>query len=99
MRPPISMGALYRAERYQEIVELVGEKDIWPYKSWAVKALAAMGKKSEAIRHAEASRGAWTSDIAVDRLCEEVVLSCGLTDEAYRRYQSAVPYRLLPGVF
>jgi hypothetical protein len=80
------LSALYRAERYQEIVELVGEKEIWSYKSWAVKALAAMGKKSEAIRYAEASRGSWTSDSAVDRLCEEIVLSSGLADEAYRRY-------------
>ncbi len=80
------LSALYRAERYQEIVDLVSGDEIWPYKRWAVKALAALGKKSEAIRHAEASRGVWTSDIAVDRLCEEIVLSCGLTDEAYRRY-------------
>jgi hypothetical protein len=80
------LSALYRAERYQEIVELVGEQESWPYKSWAVKALAGMGKKSEAIRSAEASRGPWTSDSAVDRLCEEIVLSSGLADEAYRRY-------------
>jgi len=59
---------------------------VWPYKSWAVKALAGMGKKSEAIRYAEASRGSWTSDSAVDRLCEEIVLSSGLADEAYRCY-------------
>ncbi len=80
------LSALYRAERYQEIVELVGEKEIWSYKSWAVKALAAMGKKSEAIRYAEASRGSWTSDSAVDRLREEIALSSGSADEAYRRY-------------
>jgi hypothetical protein len=80
------LSALYRAERYQEIVELVGEQESWPYKSWAVKALAGMGKKPEAIRSAEASRGPWTSDSAVDRLCEEIVLSSGLADEAYRRY-------------
>jgi hypothetical protein len=80
------LSSLYRAERYQEIVELAGEKETWSYKSWAVKALAAMGKKSEAIRYAEASRGSWTSDSAVDRLCEEIVLSSGLADEAYRRY-------------
>jgi len=80
------LSALYRAERYQEIVELVGEQEIRSYKSWAVKALAATGKKSEAIRYAEASRGSWTRDSAVDRLCEEIVQSSGLADEAYRRY-------------
>src|SRR5260370_38874413 len=45
-----------------------------------------MGKKSDAIRYAEARRGQWTSDSAVDRLCEEIVLSSGLADEADRRY-------------
>jgi hypothetical protein len=34
----------------------------------------------------EASRGAWTSDLAVDQLCEEIMLSSGLSDEAYRCY-------------
>jgi hypothetical protein len=51
-----------------------------------VKALAAMGRKSEAIRYAEASCGAWTSDLAVDRLCEEIVLSASSRDQAYRSY-------------
>jgi hypothetical protein len=36
------LSALYRAERYQEIVDLLGCNEIWPYKRWAVKALAAM---------------------------------------------------------
>jgi hypothetical protein len=81
------LGALYRAERYQEIVELVaGDRIIWPYKRWAVKALAAMGKKAEAIRYAEACRGPWTSEIDVDALCEGILLSSGLVDDAYQRY-------------
>jgi len=50
------LSALYRAERYQEIVDLLGGAEIWPYKRWAVKALAAMGGKSEAMRYAESCR-------------------------------------------
>jgi hypothetical protein len=80
------LSALYRAERYQEIVDLLSGDEIWPYKRWAVKALAATGRKSEAIRYAESCRGPWTSDNDVDRLCEEILLSSGLVDEAYRRY-------------
>jgi hypothetical protein len=53
----VCLSSLYRAERYQEIVELLGGDEIWPYKWWAVKALAAMGSTSEAIRYAEACRG------------------------------------------
>ncbi len=49
------LSALLRAERNDEILELI---DLAPYKSrhyreWGVKALAAVGKKAEAIRYAE----------------------------------------------
>jgi hypothetical protein len=81
------LSALYRAERYQEIVELVsGDRIIWPYKRWAVKALAAMGKKSEAIQYAESCRSPWASDCDIDALCEEILLSSGLVDRAYEHY-------------
>jgi hypothetical protein len=80
------LSALYGAERYEEIIDLVSGEKFWPYRSWAVKALAAMGMTSEALCCAEASRDAWTSDAAVDRVCEEVILSAGFNDEAYRRY-------------
>ena len=51
------LSALYRAERYAEIVDILQVDTIWPYKRWAVKALAAMGRKAEAIRYAESCRG------------------------------------------
>lgn len=81
------LSALFTAGRYQEIVELVAaDRIIWPYKRWAVKALAAMGKKAEAIQYAESCRSPWASDGDIDALCEEILLSSGLGDEAYRRY-------------
>jgi hypothetical protein len=80
------LSALFHAERYAEIVDLLKTDTIWPYQRWAVKALAAMGKKSDAIRYAEACRGRWTHDGAVDAMCEEILLSSGLVDEAYGRY-------------
>lgn len=81
------LSALFRAERYQEIVELVSaDRLIWPYKRWAVKALCAMGRKAEAIEYAESCRSPRGSDGAIDALCEEILLSSGLVDEAYRRY-------------
>ena len=51
------LTALFRAERYGEILELLEHERFWPYKRWSVKALAATGKKAEAIRLAESSRG------------------------------------------
>jgi len=80
------LSALYRAERYEEIVDVLQVDTIWPYKIWAVKALAAMGRKSEAIQYAESSRGPWTSDGEVDAICEEILLSSGSIDEAYEQY-------------
>jgi len=50
------------------------------------RALAAMGKKSEAIRYAESTRGPWTPDGGVDAICEEILLSSGSIDEAYEQY-------------
>jgi len=79
-------SALYRAERYEEVVGILQVDTIWPYKIWAVRALAAMGRKSEAIRYAESSRGPWTPDGEVDAICEEILLSSGLIDEAYEQY-------------
>lgn len=80
------LSALFRAERYEEIVDVVQAEDFWPYKRWALRALGGMGRKAEAIRLAESSRGPWTSDADVDALCEEMLLSSGLADEAYARY-------------
>lgn len=81
------LSALYRAERHDELIELLaGDRLLWDYKQWAAKALAAKGKKAEALRYAEACRSPWASDLAIDRLCEAILLSSGLVDEAYERY-------------
>ena len=80
------LSALYVAERYDDLLDLLETESFWPYKRWAVRALAAQGKKAEAIRLAEDSRGPWASDWDIDRLCEEMLLSCGLVDDAYARY-------------
>lgn len=80
------LSALYRAKRYQEIVDLLHVDTIWSYKEWAVKALAAMGKKAEAIRYAERCRDAWAPDSQIDAMGEQILLSSGMVEEAYRRY-------------
>jgi hypothetical protein len=80
------LAALYHAERYEDILDVLKHENFWPYKRWAVKALGAMGGKAEAIRLAEASRGPWTSDGDVDALCEELLFSSGLVEEAFARY-------------
>ena len=80
------LSALYVAERYDDLLDLLETESFWPYKRWAVRTLAAQGQKAEAIRIAEASRSPWASDWDIDRLCEEMLLSSGLVDDAYARY-------------
>jgi hypothetical protein len=83
---PMCLTALYRAERYADLLELLEHENFWSYKRWAVKALTAMGKWSEAIALAEGSRGPWTSETDVARLCEEILLSKGYVDAAFEQH-------------
>jgi hypothetical protein len=80
------LSALLASQRFDELMELLESETFWPYKQWRVKALLAQGRKAEAVQQAEASRSPWTNDRAVDAMCEEILLSSGLVDEAYRRY-------------
>src|SRR3972149_6607318 len=80
------LSALYFAGRYDELVHLLKDERFWPYQRWAVKGLAAQGKRAEAIRYAESCRNAWASDLDIDQLSEEILLSSDLVDEAYERF-------------
>lgn len=80
------LSALFRAERYGEIIDLLRTETFWLYTRWAVKARVARGEKAEAIRYAESCRSPSTPDSWVDRVCEEILLSSGFSDEAYERY-------------
>jgi tetratricopeptide (TPR) repeat protein len=82
------LSALFHAGRLEELLALLDKApySMWHYRAWGVKALAATGRKAEAIRYAEASRGLNDNPIAIARACEEILLSSGLADEAYARY-------------
>ena len=82
----VCLSALYSAERYEEILDVLKIDTIWAYKRWAVLALRAMGKRAEAIRYAEACRSPWTPEREVDAICEEILHSSGFVEEAYQRY-------------
>jgi len=82
------LSALVAAERYDDVLALLerAPHKMWHDRKYGVKALAAQGKKAEAIRYAEEGRGLNDNPAAIARACEEVLLSSGLADEAYRRY-------------
>jgi hypothetical protein len=50
------LSALFSAGRYEEILDILPADAIWPYQRWAVKAMVAMGRKSEAIQLASPAR-------------------------------------------
>ncbi len=80
------LSALYAADRYEELLEVLQAVSFWPYRQWAVRTLVAQGKKGEAIAYAEDSRSPWANDQEIDGLCEGILLSSGFIDEAYQRY-------------
>jgi hypothetical protein len=82
------LSALFAAGRHEELLALLAMDPykFWHYRQFGVKALAALGRKADAIRYAEESRGLNDDPVAIARACEEVLLSSGLADEAYARY-------------
>jgi hypothetical protein len=82
------LSALLFAERHRELLDLLEMEPhrMWHYRRYGVKALAAMGRKAEAIRYAEQGRSLNESPIDIALVCEEILLSSGMVDEAYRRY-------------
>jgi len=82
------LSALYKAERYAELIELIelDPHSWWSSRIWGVKALAAQDKKDEAIRFAEATHDQYASPVSMARTCEDILLSEGSVDEAYCHY-------------
>ena len=82
------LASLYAAGRHQELLALLDKARFkwWHDRRWGVKVLAAMGRKAEAIRYAEDSRGLNDPGWQIAQACEEILLSSSLHDEAYRRY-------------
>lgn len=80
------LSALLAAERYHDILDVLEHERFWHYRVWAVRALAALGRTSEALQMAESSRGPYASDRWIDAECERILLSSGQAEEAYERY-------------
>ena len=80
------LAALYHAERYEEIIELLTVRTIWSFQQWAVRAMAASGDADRALDCAESCRGLDADDWEVDIACEEILLAAGRHHEAYARY-------------
>jgi hypothetical protein len=82
------LSALVTAERHDEVLALLelAPHPMWHDRQYGVKALAAQGKRAEAIRYAEEGCGRNDDPVAIAQACEELLLASGLVDEAYQRY-------------
>ncbi len=82
------LSALLKTGRNAEILELLerAPHKFWHDRKWGVKALLAMGRKAEALRFAEDSRGLNQPDLTISEACEEILLQSGMAEEAYSRY-------------
>jgi tetratricopeptide (TPR) repeat protein len=82
------LSAMLAAGRHDQLLTLLDKcpYKFWSYRQWGVKALAALGKKAEALRYAEESRGLNDPLGQIAETCEAILISSGLKDEAYQRY-------------
>ncbi|MBK5101281.1 MAG: hypothetical protein JJE15_09865 [Desulfobacteraceae bacterium] len=82
------LSGLLKAGRNTEIMALLdlAPHKFWDDRKWGVKALTSMGKKAEALRFAEGSRGLNEPDLIISEACEEILLASGMAEEAYSRY-------------
>jgi hypothetical protein len=82
------LSAMLAAGQHEQLLTLLDKcpYKFWSYRQWGVKALAALGKKAEALRYAEESRGLNEPLGLIAEACEAILISSGLKDEAYQRY-------------
>lgn len=82
------LSALYAANRHEDLLNLLdmSPHPFWIYRQWGVKSLIAIGKKSKAVRYAEESKGLEQPIKEIALACEQIYLSCGLFEEAYKKY-------------
>ncbi|MEW8029977.1 MAG: hypothetical protein AB2792_16395 [Candidatus Thiodiazotropha sp.] len=82
------LSCLLVTGRYGELLDLLElpRYPSWHYRRYGVEALLILGRKAEAVQYAEASRGLNQPDSVIDQACEQILISSGLHEEAYRRY-------------
>jgi hypothetical protein len=83
------LSSLYAAGRHEELLAMLEKPYFsgWWYRQWGVRALLAMNRKADALRYAEDSKKIINTPIsAVAKVCEDILLSSGLYEEAYKQY-------------
>ncbi|MEQ1636836.1 MAG: hypothetical protein ABL903_09080 [Methylococcales bacterium] len=82
-------SSLNAAGRHEELLAILEKPYFksWWYRQWGVRALLAMDKKTEALCYAEDSRKIINTPASqIAKVCEEILLSSGFSEEAYSHY-------------
>ena len=82
------LSSLLEAERYTELLDLLtmAPHRFWHHRRFGFHALAALGRTDEALEYARTSGGLNDNQAAIDRDIEELLISLGEHDAAYRQY-------------
>lgn len=82
------LSALLASGQHERLLALIDlyPRKFWAYRQWGVQALVALGRKAEAIRYAEETRGLNEPSSRIAEVCEGILLASGMADEAYARY-------------
>lgn len=85
---PMALSSLLASGQHERLLALIElyPRKFWAYRKWGVQALVALGRKAEAIRYAEDSRGLNEPSWLIAQACEEILLSSGMANDAYERY-------------
>ncbi len=82
----VCLSALFTAQRYDELEALVSGQTFWPFRRWAVLAIAKAGRVDDALRCAALEAETYSAAEDHDRVCEQILLQAGRTEEAYSQH-------------
>jgi hypothetical protein len=85
------LSSLLVAGRHAELLDLLDHapRVWWHYRRYGVQALLQLGRNTDALQYAKESCGLNDNHSQMDEACEDILLSSGLNEEAYRQY--AIP--------
>ena len=85
---PACFSCLLAAGRNEELLELLKRAPYiwWHYRRFGVQALLQLGDKAAALSYAKESCGLNDSGSDMEEVCQDILISSGLWEEAYREY-------------
>jgi len=85
---PACLSCLLAAGRNEELLGLLKRAPYtwWHYRRFGVQALLQLGEKAAALSYATESVGLNDSSLEMEEVCQDILISSGRWEEAYRQY-------------